>query len=210
MDNSEVVAMNLQRLRYGLFAVVFLAACAQPLRQLPPAPSGAGPVATAAPLRWTLDGRIAISNGRDSGSGRLHWQQDAEFYVIDLRAPISGESWRLSGDGAHAVLEGLRAEPIIGVSAEALLRRELGWELPVGALQFWLTGRPQQASARWRPEASGLPQQLQEQGWQIEYRDWFRDLTPPLPKRIVARNGKFQLRLAISRWQTDPAAPRRD
>jgi outer membrane lipoprotein LolB len=77
-------------------------------------------------------------------------------------------------------------------------------------LQFWLTGRPQHASARRRLDADGLLQQLQEQGWQIEYRDWFRDLAPPLPKRIVARNGKFQLRLAISRWQTGPAVPGRD
>lgn len=200
--------MRLRATRCWLIATLLIAACAQPVRQLPSPPDSTAPsfADTAEVSRWSLDGRIAISNGRDSGSGRLHWSQDAEFYVIDLRAPISGESWRLSGDGVHAQLEGLQAQPILGVSAEELLRRELGWELPVRALQSWLQGRAEQPSARLQLDANGLPQQLDEQGWHIEYRDWLRDRSPPLPKRIIARKGKFQVRLAISRWQTDSAA----
>ena len=27
-------------------------------------------------VEWTLAGRIAVSNGRDGGSGRIDWQQD--------------------------------------------------------------------------------------------------------------------------------------
>ena len=27
---------------------------------------------------WTLQGRVALSNGRDGGSGRIDWQQDGD------------------------------------------------------------------------------------------------------------------------------------
>lgn len=149
---------------------------------------------------WRLQGRLAVSDGRDGGSGSVTWIQDGRYYDITLRAPVSGQSWRLSGDDALCTLEGLREAPIVAQSPEALLHRELGWHLPVAALRDWLRGRPMAADTPVERDADGHVVRFSEAGWAIVYSA-YRD---GLPTRIVARQGKQQVRLAIQSWVALP------
>lgn len=157
------------------------------------------------PYAWSFDGRIALSNGKDGGSGRIRWEQDGEFFTISLRAPISGQSWQLSGDRSHARLEGVRSYPVLGTSARELLRRELGWELPVGDMKSWLFGRGFRAQARIQHDVSGRPTRVDDGGWNIAYRDWRSVDSIALPRRIIAKKAPYQVRLAIQRWTMSPA-----
>lgn len=153
--------------------------------------------------RFTLSGRLAIATGAESGSGHIDWEQNLDQYTIRLRAPVSGQSWRLRGDDAGAALEGLRAQTVRGGSAETLLKRELGWDLPVAALRQWVQGRSADPASRMQRDAEGWPTALDEAGWHIEYRDWHTGFDPPLPGRIEARRGDARVRLAIASWQIE-------
>lgn len=157
------------------------------------------------PTTWSFDGRLAVTNGKDSGSGRIHWEQDGEFFTITLRAPISGQGWKLSGDDSHARLEGVRSDPVLGRSAQELLRRELGWELPVGDMRSWLFGKGFGARARIAVDASEMPETVVESGWNIGYKGWRQVAGIPVPGRIIARKPPFQVRLAIQRWTFPPS-----
>lgn len=150
--------------------------------------------------RWRLEGRLAVSDGRDSGSGSVTWEQDGAYYTIQLRAPVSGQSWRLSGDDALCTLEGLRPYPLTADSPERLLERELGWHLPVAPLRDWLQGRPMHADTPVERDAEGRITGFAEAGWRIDYRD-FRD---GRPTRIGARKPPYQVRLAIKSWVALP------
>ncbi|MGD9583699.1 MAG: lipoprotein insertase outer membrane protein LolB [Lysobacterales bacterium] len=153
--------------------------------------------------RFALSGRLAIATGTESGSGRIDWEQNLDHYSIRLRSPVSGQSWRLSGDDSGASLEGLRTLPLRGPSAEALLKRELGWDLPVAALRQWVQGRSTDPGSRIERDAEGWPMAFDEAGWHIEYRDWHTGFEPPLPARIEARRGDARVRLAIASWQIE-------
>ena len=67
---------------------MLLTACvAQPVRQALPPISGAPETnqatreARLASARdWNLQGRVALSNGRNGGSGRIDWQQVGDHY----------------------------------------------------------------------------------------------------------------------------------
>jgi outer membrane lipoprotein LolB len=157
------------------------------------------------PTRWSFEGRLAVSNGKDSGSGRIHWQQDGEFFSISLRAPISGQSWLLSGDSSHAQLEGVRPYAVLGTSARELLHRELGWELPVGEMTAWLFGRGFGAKALLEHEPSGTLALVNDEGWNIAYRNWQQIEGIAVPSRIVAKNAPYQVRLAIQSWNLKQA-----
>jgi outer membrane biogenesis lipoprotein LolB len=52
-----------------------------------------------------FSGRVALSNGRSGGSGRIEWQQSGDRYEVTLSAPVSRQSWRLSGDAESARIE---------------------------------------------------------------------------------------------------------
>lgn len=153
---------------------------------------------------WSLEGRVAISNGRDAGSGRLEWRQDGPRFDVELTAPITHQGWRLGGEPGRVVLDGLPGGPREGADAEALLREATGWEIPVRSLPAWVRGlRADAGAAVVRFGADGRPAHIDEAGWGIDYT-WPTDLAAPRPSRIEARRGDARVRLVVDRW-TDGA-----
>jgi outer membrane lipoprotein LolB len=152
---------------------------------------------------WGFDGRIAVSIGGRAGTGRIDWRQDGESFVIQVRAPVAGESWQLSGDASLAQLDGLGAEPRLGPDADALLAREVGWPIPLGAIRDWVRGQPHGSHARVRRDADGRPIEIVESGWRIEYRAWQPAAhgLPDMPTRIVARRGDDDVRVSVAGWR---------
>jgi outer membrane lipoprotein LolB len=193
-----------------------LAACtSQPVRTgLPPVlheAAEAAQVAREAALQadpeWTLAGRIAVSTGRDGGSGRIDWRQDGARYEVSLSAPVTRQSWRLRGDAGGAVLEGLEGGPRFGADAAAVLYEATGWDIPILALADWVRGARSDAlePARVEFDADGRLARIEQGGWTIDYR-WpeaaagGHDALPVLPVRLDARRGEAKVRLIIDEW----------
>ena len=83
-----------------------------------------------------------------------------------------------------------------------------GWSLPISGLDYWIRGLPRpQAEAAHRFDAEGLTRSIRQDGWDIEYRDYFSadDEAPPLPRRLTLMNETLTLKLAIERWQASTA-----
>lgn len=182
-----------------------LAACA-PLRLREDATTldaqGAREAAVLAQTRWQLSGRIAVSNGEDGGNAEVDWQQDGPRYDLRLRAPVTGKNWRLYGDAASATLEGLRPQALHGRHAAELLAREANWQLPVAELEYWVRGlRAPGSRAELVFDEAQRPVQLIQAGWTIEYRDYFAEHAPALPRKVFATKGKQRVRLFIEDWQ---------
>ena len=152
---------------------------------------------------WVLQGRLGVSNGKDGGSGSFSWTQDGERYEFVLRGPaISGMDFRLSGGPDGALLEGLREGPLRGPDAAALMRKALGWEVPLGDLRAWVLGlRADSGPAELNFGANRLPSTLQQDGWTVEYRQWDAVRAPPLPTRVYAGKSPYKVKLSIESWQ---------
>lgn len=187
-----------------LFGIVLLAGCAAP-RVKPDAELLARQSererALAAQRDWQLAGRLGVSNGHDGGSGSLEWKQDGDTFRFSVHAPVTGKTWVLSGDAHRVVLDGLRDRPIEGGDAAALLERELGWHVPVAQLTEWVRGARAHGDARIEFRSDGLPAVIEQDGWKIEYPDYDRALSPPLPRKIFASRGDYRVRLSVSQWQ---------
>jgi outer membrane lipoprotein LolB len=199
--------------------IALLSACAgRAVRPAPPVSIAAAEQAQRARLdvlrahpHWSLQGRVAVSNGKDGGSGRIDWRQDGPRYTVALSAPITRQSWRLSGDGQSARLEGLDGGPRSGPDAQALLREATGWEIPVAALASWVRGAADgdRPAAIVQYGADGHLVQLQQAGWRIDYSRWQADpgLGIDLPVRLDASAGNARVRLVIDQWQDGDTAP---
>jgi outer membrane lipoprotein LolB len=202
--------MSAQGLRALALLVCLAAVCAcAPVRTRQTPESLATQAAREAQLagrtRWALSAHIFVSDGGDnSGSGDLDWKQAGEHYDFILRAP-TGKTWKLSGDAGHAVLEGVDPQPISGSDPERLLRERLGWEVPVADLSAWVRGmrRPPEQRSALQFNAQDLPAVLDQDGWRIEYRDWFADRTPPVPRKVFASRGEARVKMSIDSWSFD-------
>jgi outer membrane lipoprotein LolB len=206
------------RVLAGLACALSLAACvSQPVRApiaaLPAADRGQAEARQAAreaelarQPAWTLAGRAAISRGDRGGSGRIDWRQDGEAYRLSLSAPVTRQSWQLSGDAAQARIEGLDGGPRAGSDASQLLLDATGLEVPVAALSSWVRGaRADEArfgAARLEFDAQRRLARLVQAGWTIDYVAWQTDAgtSPVLPTRLNAERGDARVRLIIDAW----------
>lgn len=151
---------------------------------------------------WSLDGRFAASDGQHGGSGSLDWHQHGQRYQFTLRAPITGKSVQLDGGPDGAILSGMGKESLKGRNASDVLNEEFGWDVPVADLAWWVRG----LRAPGRPAiltfgANGLPATLQQDGWHVDYRDWYAERNPPLPRKVYASRDPYKVRVLIETWQ---------
>lgn len=166
----------------------------------------------------SFSGRVALSGGsRGGGTGRIEWRQSGDRYRVTLSAPVSRQSWRLSGDSASATIEGIAGGPRSDADVERLLREATGFEIPVGALAAWAGGTRADAAefgpARLEFTGDGRLARIEQDGWTIDYLGWAEqdpgDGQPPvpLPDRINAARGEAKVRLAIDAWSWAPETP---
>ncbi|GGZ66909.1 outer-membrane lipoprotein LolB [Lysobacter xinjiangensis] len=198
----------------ALLAAGLLAGCATARIEAPAVPAAEAEArqlererTMAADTDWGFEGRVAISNARDAGSGRLEWRQSGARFEVSLTAPITRQGWRLSGGPGGATLDGLPGGPREGGDAEALLREATGWEIPVRSLPYWVRGLrtdPRGAVLQFGP--GGRPSRLSEGGWTIDY-SWPADAQAELPSRVEARRDDARVRLVVDRWTDGAEAP---
>lgn len=158
---------------------------------------------------WQMTGRVALSNGKDGGSGGIEWTQGKGRSAITLSAPVTRQSWTLMVDAGGALLDGVPDGPLRGADASRLLRDATGWEIPVTALGCWLRGVDA------APAAFGdasivfgtdlLPLRIEQGGWTIAYSGWTLDATSGamLPSRVNAERDGNRVRLVVDRWNAE-------
>jgi outer membrane lipoprotein LolB len=205
-------------LRAGLLGLgaLLLAACAThapraplpPLTRTPEANQQQREALLATQQSWSLQGRVALSNGRDGGSGRIDWQQDGGHYDMSLSAPVTRQSWRITGDGSHARLDGIAGGPLEGDDPVALLRETTRWDIPVTALASWVRGVPADKAQHGRAGLEFGPDgrlaTLRQGGWTVHYTVWQPQAPVELPQRLEASRDDAKVRLVVDAWGPAP------
>lgn len=159
--------------------------------------------------QWAMTGRVALSNGKDGGSGRIEWVQGGGQVRVGLTAPVTRQGWILEVGAQGASLQGVPNGPLHGTDAATLLRDSTGWDIPVAGLGCWIRGS-------WASEAAlgvasvgygadGRMQRLEQAGWIIDYADWKTDPATgvELPGRVSAQRDADRVRLVVDRWNAD-------
>ena len=210
MSGFSVVRFSVRSLAVVMAALTLAACVSQPVQRatvpVDPVQARANDDRRSAIHDWDLAGRIAVSNGERGGSGRIDWQQRAGGYTIALSAPVTRQSWQLTGNDRGARLDGIAGGPREDANVEQLLLTATGWTIPVRALQDWVRGvgaqAPEYGPARVVYGAGGVPVTLEQAGWAIEFEEWHAagPDRPQLPRRIVARNGNASVKLIIDSW----------
>ena len=161
-------------------------------------------------------GRVALSNGRNGGSGRIEWRQSGDDYEVTLSAPVTRQSWKLSGDAASARIEGIEGGPRTDTDVVRLLHDTTGLDIPVGALAAWASGARADAAVFGPATVEFAPDgrlaRIGQGGWTVDYLGWqdaaIGDGQPlQVPNRIDAHRDQAKVRLAIDEWTWAPGGP---
>lgn len=151
---------------------------------------------------WQINGKIGIRAPQDSGSGTLFWLQRQDYFDIRLSGPLGRGATRLTGRPDAVSLEVAGQGRFEAESPEALVESQLGWQLPVSNLLWWIRGLPAPDSrSHVELDGNGRLAHLQQDGWDVQYLDYSDENGFALPSRIKLVGRDLQITLVVKDWQ---------
>ncbi len=150
---------------------------------------------------WIVEGKLAIRDAADGGSGNLRWAQAPAGTRMDFHGALGRGAWSLEAGAGAAVLRLADGAEYRAATVDRLVREHVGWRVPVAELSWWIRGlaAPGGAASRTVGEG-GVLLSLEQADWRIEferYRDFGAERMPGL---VVARQGERQVKFAIRGW----------
>lgn len=151
---------------------------------------------------WELQGKLAIHTKLRALSASLNWQQRRQNYALHFFGPLGINYFRLTGDSEKVILYPSNQPPRTASTPEKLLQQELGWQLPVSSLIYWIRGLPvpdKAAKTSW--DAAHRLAKLYQENWQIEYLEYCHIKGKDLPFRIRLQHSDLVILMVIYQWQ---------
>jgi len=152
--------------------------------------------------QWQLRGRVNVRYHNESHTPRILWRQRDSDYNIRLWGSFNAGNTLISGGPDGVILES-GGEVLQAPTPEDLILRQLGYELPVSHLEYWMRGLPAPAG---EPELEfnslGQLRALRQDGWSVEYDDPRRYDALVLPGAIDLFRARDDVRLRFVglRW----------
>ncbi len=157
--------------------------------------------------QWQASGVIGIIINHKAESANFIWKQNKQDFWIQIYGPLGIGATTFSGDDHQVELKRSNGDVIKSQSLEALMQSQLGWSLPIEGLYYWARGLYiPQVPYRKTLNNFGLVQNLKQQGWQIQYKDYMLyDTQYPLAEKIIFRYGDdLKITLVIKSWLLNP------
>ena len=156
---------------------------------------------------WRLEGKLGFRAPAESGSAYLTWGQAAEHFSIRVQGPLGQGSAAIDGAPGNVMLSH-EGEEFRGENAEQLLAQQLGWQLPVSDLRYWVRALPapdRAARANIERDERGLLLRQSQDDWVLEYGQYQWVQGHALPGRIKAQSASrgVRLNLVIKQWQLE-------
>lgn len=154
--------------------------------------------------QWTLQGKVAVRHEQGNDSAVIReWVQNGDQFLIEMSSAFMGMgSVRLEGSPEFLTITDSDGQQHLSSDPDALIRKTLGWSLPVEALYVWVRGLPLQDSpAELFFDEQGRISHLRQEAWEIHYDDYASLAgVEDVPRSLTATRDDLRLRLVITRW----------
>ncbi|MGA0840825.1 MAG: outer membrane lipoprotein LolB [Pseudomonadales bacterium] len=153
---------------------------------------------------FELSGKLSVAEGQRSLTARFRWRQVGHDFAIELWGPLGQGRLRLEGDDKEVRVIDASGAVLASGSHDAVMKRELGFTLPLAVLPDWVQGQPHSglpvtAAVR---DPTGHLEQFHQLDWVVNLDNWRGDqaANQARPGRITASRGAYRVRLAVSEW----------
>ena len=157
---------------------------------------------------WMLRGRVNVQYENESHTPRIQWHQRDKGYNIRLWGTFNAGNTRIIGQRGDVTMEH-DGKVFKANSPEDLILQQLGYELPVSYLEYWVRGMPAPNSrADFTLNEQNQLSQINQDGWTIKYKDHRQYGNFILPRRVEVTRPRndIRLRFVSLTWKLDLAA----
>jgi outer membrane lipoprotein LolB len=157
---------------------------------------------------WSVNGRVALSDGQRGGSLAFDWVADGQEHDVRLRTVTGGRQWRLRFSPDSAFLEGSDVGQIRGPEPDALVEHAVGWPIPVRDLAYWIRGLvPTESHPEIRYAADGTLTEARSEPWLIQFERFELVDAVLMPSRLQAQSASYRVRLVLRNWNLTAHEP---
>lgn len=144
---------------------------------------------------WQLRGRVNVRYDEESHTPRIQWQQQQQDYNIRLWGTFNAGNTTIDGSPGFVTME-TDGNVLTASSPEDLILEQLGYELPVSYLEYWIKGLPAPtSSAELSFNALNQLSRMYQDGWTISYTDLRQYGAITLPRRVEVTRPRNDIRL---------------
>lgn len=185
-----------------VICVSFLAACSGLDTTVPPTSTSSweSHQAELKELRsWEISGKIGIKTPDSNNSASLKWLQEEQNYQIDIRGPWGQGGASISGQPGKVTVDVASEGTFEGPDPEFILYQQLGWELPISDIYWWIRGLPAPNKPYQHILLDNRLQSLQQNGWEIQYLR-YNSLSPALPRKLKLNRNGLNITVVVNSW----------
>lgn len=155
--------------------------------------------------KWQARGKMMIAGNGEKVSGYFYWQQNGDSFSFSLNTLIGINLFEINVDEAGTTLT-VDGKTHKDDSAENLVARLTGYDLPISQLRWWVLGEtatnkplnnPRGASAK---SKQPIVVPYGKQNWTIRYQSWQPVNQFSLPKSMDVRSTNNRIKLSINQW----------
>lgn len=145
--------------------------------------------------RWSLQGRLALVDEKDSVSVSVSWRHDGLQDDIELVGPLAQGRVKITVTPDQVIVDDGEQRNVYLGSADEVLSQQLGVDMPVSALKYWVLGvnDPDQ-------DFIEQPGGFYQAGWLVRYREMQVVEAETLPKKMTAEKDKARIKLIVDEW----------
>lgn len=156
--------------------------------------------------QWQLRGKIVVLSNNESEKAKFTWQNTQDDYKIRLSGALGMGTTYIKGNQFRVRLEQNGKQPVEADTPEQLIYDQLGRDIPVSHLRYWVKGLPSPNSQIDQAlyDEQGMIQQLSQDGWHLRYIDFSINDEWQLPSTIIAQRNDIELQFHINRWTIHP------
>ncbi len=151
---------------------------------------------------WQFRGRVNVRYENESHTPRILWRQQHRNYSIRLWGSFNAGNARITGNPEGVILES-DGEVLSAETPEDLILQQLGYELPVSHLEYWIRGLPAPGGEaellfNERDQLAGIRQE----GWSVSYPDprQYGEISLPGEIEVLRSADDVRLRFVGLRW----------
>ncbi|MDD9891152.1 MAG: lipoprotein insertase outer membrane protein LolB [Gammaproteobacteria bacterium] len=146
---------------------------------------------------WQLRGRVNVAYKDENDTPRIRWQQQDTTYNIRLWGTFNVGMTVIEGRPGLVTMEH-DGELFRAASPEDLILQQLGYELPVSYLEFWIRGLPApDSNADMTFNELNQLSQMNQGGWTISFEDPRQYGELSLPREVVVARVEEEIRLTF-------------
>ncbi|MEJ6079855.1 lipoprotein insertase outer membrane protein LolB [Vibrio sp. 1-Bac 57] len=154
---------------------------------------------------WTLTGKLAIFLESDRQSANIYWQQQGDYYSIQLTTFIGTRILQVTKNEQGVEIINNDDEVFTGQNANTLIKQlSPGLDLPIAALQQWIKGNPANASYQLNDqqqvsELVGLD--ASQNLWEVDFQQYQVFSGTVLPTKVNLKRDDIRVKIAINQWK---------